>query len=241
VEVKIKALFLDVDGTLTVDRRSYALSLEAMYELRRAVELGVVITLVSSNALPIVVGLSRYMGLNGPSIGETGSLIYHSEWGLVALASRSAREPYLALLREFDEYVEDSWQNVFRLYEFALKLRDKYLERVREVLQELRDFVERRYPGFTVDYSGYALHVREVGVSKRRAVKYVLERLGIDPSEAAGVGDSYMDLEFLSELGLSAAVSNADEELKRGVTLVLSKPSGLGVAEFIRMILGGYV
>jgi len=219
VSSRVKALFFDVDGTLTIDRTSYRLSLEAIEALRRVVDSGIIVSLVSSNALPIVVGVSRYIGLNGPVVGETGCLVYSDEWGLVALADKPAREPYRALLEEYGEYVGDSWQNSFRLYEFALKLKKEYLHRAFELLSEMKGFVESRFPGFTVDYSGYALHVRPVNVDKKRAVLYILERLGIDPSEAGGVGDSYMDSSFLSVLGYSAAVSNADEELKRVLEL----------------------
>lgn len=230
----IKVLFLDVDGTLTEDRDTYNLEIDVIRVLRRVVEKGVVVSLVSSNAIPVVVGLSRYIGLNGPVIGESGCLVFHGEWGgLRALAQRSAFEPYRAILEYFGDFVYDSWQNRFRLYEYALKLRKEYSSSLGIVLDKIRGFLESRYPGFTVDYSGYALHVREVGVDKGKAVSYVLKSLGVDPVEAGGVGDSVMDTGFLRFLGLSAAVSNADEELKRNVSIVLSKPSGRGVIEFV--------
>lgn len=230
--VKIRAVFLDVDGTLTVDRESYVLDYDAITAIRRAVEKGVIVSLVSSNALPIVVGLLRYHGLNGVAIGESGSLVYMDN-DIIPLASKPAKEPYCALLEKYSVYVEDSWQNKFRIYEFALKLRMEHRNSWRKVISELRGFVEHSYPGFTVDYSGYAIHVREASVDKKRAVLHVLDKLGISPEEAAGIGDSVMDISFLSVLGLSAAVSNADEELKASVNLVLESPSGKGVAEFI--------
>lgn len=234
---RFKAVFLDVDGTLTVNRESYVLDLDAVKALRKAVESGILVSLVSSNALPIVVGLLRYLGLNGVAIGESGSLVYMDD-RVIPLASKPAREPYRALLECFKDYVEDSWQNSFRLYEFVLRLRKEYRSTWRSVVAMLRGFVEREYSGFTVDYSGYALHVREVGVDKKRAVLYVLEKLGLDPCEVAGIGDSVMDISFLSALGVSAAVANADEELKERVHVVLSKPSGKGVEEFVYDYLG---
>lgn len=238
---RVKALFLDVDGTLTTDRAGYSLSLTAVQALRQAVRGGLIVSLVSSNALPVVAGLSRYIGLNGPTIGESGCLVLHDGWGLIRLTLRSAREPYLDAAEKFKNYVESSWQNEFRLCEYALRPREKSRDKVLEIWSAIREYVERKYPGFTVEYSGYALHVKPADVDKRGAVLYVLNRLGIDPYEAAGVGDSMMDTSFLRALGLSAAVSNADEELKRAVSVVLSRPSGDGVAEFIERIISGQV
>jgi len=235
--VGLRVLFLDVDGTLTVDRESYDLDLDAVLALRRVVKSGVLVSLVSSNALPIVVGLSRYIGLNGPVIGESGGLVYCEEWGIVDLGDRPGFEPYRAVLSEFSECVEDSWQNRFRVYDFAVRIKRDCRSRDRDVYERIRDYVESRYPGFTAEYSGYAVHIHSVFVSKKRAVLYVLEKLGVSPGEAGGIGDSLVDESFLSVLGYSAAVSNADEELKRAVRFTLSNPSGRGVVEFIERVL----
>lgn len=234
----VKAVFFDIDGTLTIDRSSYVLSIEAIVALRKLVEKGIVVSLVSSNSLPVVVGLGRYIGINGFSIGESGCLIYSDKTGLIYLSNLSAKHIYVELLDQYGDLVENSWQNAFRICEFALKLRREHRDRAFQVLSKLREHVESRYPDFTVDYSGYAFHIRPRSVDKGRAVLEVLNRLGVDPMEAAGVGDSYMDSAFLKYLGLSAAVSNSDEELKRSVSIVLSKPSGLGVAEFVELITG---
>jgi len=232
-------LFLDVDGTLTTDRMSYDLDLEAVEALRRAVRSGVIVSLVSSNALPIVVGVSRYIGLNGPVIGESGGLVYSNAWGIVELADKVALEPYRAVLRVFSECVEDSWQNRFRIYDFVVRVKSMCRSREWEVFESIRGFVESEFPGFTASYSGYAVHIHSTSVDKGRAVLYVLERLGVSPERAGGVGDSLVDVSFLSVLKYSAAVFNADEMLKRAVKYVLSKPSGKGVVEFIERVLSG--
>ena len=237
----ISVLFLDVDGTLTTDRRSYDLDLEAVEALRRAVKSGVIVSLVSSNALPIVVGLSRYIGLNGPVIGESGGLIYSDMWGIVELADKVAFEPYRAVLRVFSECVEDSWQNRFRIYEFVVRIKSVCRSREWEVFESIKGFVESEFPGFTASYSGYGVHIHSTSVDKGRAVKYVLEKLGVSSECAGGIGDSLVDVSFLSVLNYSAAVSNADEVLKKAVRYVLSKPSGKGVVEFIEKFLSGFL
>lgn len=237
--MRVRALFADIDGTITENRSTYRVSIDALIQLRRLADAGVVVAFVSSNALPVVIGLQRYLGLNGPSIGETGSLVYYDAFGLVPLASASARDAYLDVVSSLPEYVSDTWQNKFRLYDFALKVakgRDG-----REAYERVKEYVERKYKHVRVGYSGYAIHLSPADASKGRAVKFVLERLGIDPSEAVAVGDSAMDADLLKSVGLGVAVGNADEELKRVAGLVLDGPSGLGVAELAKLILEGKV
>lgn len=234
----IKIIFVDIDGTLTIDRDSYLLDMEAVAALREAASRGIKVSLVSSNAIPVVIGLSRYLGLGGPAIGESGNLIYMGKGGILRLSNRSARHVYEDLLRSFSNCVEDTWQNEFRVIEFALKLSPTCLDRAREVVAEMREYVRKKYEGFYVRYSGYAIHVGPEEINKGVAVRRVLQLYGIDPSEAAAIGDSEMDIDMMREVGVSVAVSNADEELKAACKVVTRGPSGRGVAEFVRDILG---
>jgi len=64
-----------------------------------------------------------------------------------------------------------------------------------------------------------------------------MEKLGINPDETLGVGDSHMDWEFIKITKYKAAVSNADPELLEKVDINLSKPSGEGVIELVEKIL----
>jgi len=107
------------------------------------------------------------------------------------------------------------------------------------VFRMIKEYVEAKYGDVEVGYSGYAIHLVPKGVNKGVAVKYILDRLNIDPSQAAGVGDSIMDVEIMRQVGYSVAVGNADEELKRACSIILKSPSGRGVLEFVKMILEG--
>lgn len=234
----IRIIFTDIDGTLTINRDSYFLDMEAVAALREAVSHGIKVSLVSSNAIPVVIGLSRYLGLEGPAIGESGNLIYTDKGELIKLSNRSARRVYEDILGSFNECLENTWQNEFRLLEFALKLSPTCVSRAKEIVAELSDYVKKRYSGFSVRYSGYAIHIGPEDVNKGTAVRKVLQLYGIDPSEAAAIGDSEMDADMMKEVGASIAVGNAEEELKRACRIVTRGPSGKGVAEFIRSILG---
>ncbi|MBQ9327482.1 MAG: HAD hydrolase family protein [Solobacterium sp.] len=58
------------------------------------------------------------------------------------------------------------------------------------------------------------------GVSKLTGVKEVLAKHDISLDECVGFGDNNNDIEILSQVGISVAVSNGSEQLKEKVTMV---------------------
>lgn len=235
--MKIKLFATDIDGTLTTSRSSTIFCLEVIEKLQQLEQKGVKVTLVSSNALPIVVGLRKYLGLSGPAIGETGSLIYWDSDTIIHLTKYSAMNALNDVLKVFNKYVTGSWQNMFRIYDYAVKIREKYLEKAREIYNEIRSYVENKYDYVRVGYSGYAIHLTPKDVDKGKALKYIVEKMGLDREEVVCIGDSIMDLDFIKECGVGVAVSNADNELKKHVNIVVEKPSCYGVIELIKDIL----
>ncbi len=234
---QVRLIATDVDGTITIDRGTTALHLEAIKYMRLLEESGVYVVLVSSNALPIVVGLKRYIGLRSPCIGETGAYAFFDDRGVIGLSKLSAREALEDVLERFGEYVVESWQNMFRYHDFALKIRRGYRDRAWEVYGMIRDWVMGRYEYIRVGFSGYAIHLTPVDAGKGRALEYVLGELGIGAEEALAVGDSFMDAELYRVVGTGVAVANADQELKREADIVLTRPSGAGFVELAHMVL----
>ena len=53
------------------------------------------------------------------------------------------------------------------------------------------------------------------GVSKAAAIKILAKKLGVDKSEIAAIGDSNNDLEMLKSAGMSIAMGNAIEQVKK--------------------------
>ena len=235
--MKIRLAAFDIDGTLTVDRDTAVLHLGAINSLRKLDESGIVVVLVSSNALPIVVGLKKYLGLRGPAIGETGALIYYDPGTIVSTTKHTAKQALLDALNEFKEYVYETWQNMFRYHDYALKIKPEHKRRDREIYEMIKEYLEKKYPYIKVGYSGYAIHLTPRDTGKGKALLHIMEKLGISPNEALGVGDSHMDWEFIKITKYKAAVSNADPELLEKVDIKLSKPSGEGVVELVEKIL----
>jgi phosphoglycolate phosphatase (TIGR01487 family) len=234
---KIRLVAFDIDGTLTIDRRSSILCLDAIRALRILDKNNIAVVLVSSNALPIVVGLKKYIGLSGPAIGETGALIFFNEKEIVSTTKYSSREAYEDVLVRFNEYVYGSWQNMFRIHDYALRIKKEYLVRAYEIYEQIKNYVEKHYDYLKVGYSGYAIHLTPKDTGKGKALRIVMERLGIRREETVGVGDSMMDLEFMEETGIKVAVGGSDKELVEKADLVLEKPSGQGIIDLVKMII----
>jgi 3-deoxy-D-manno-octulosonate 8-phosphate phosphatase (KDO 8-P phosphatase) len=73
---------------------------------------------------------------------------------------------------------------------------------------------------------------------KLPAFRRILERRGIDPAEAAFIGDDFPDMGIMRLVGLPVAVGNAVPEIARVATLRLQKRGGHGaVREFTEHLL----
>jgi 3-deoxy-D-manno-octulosonate 8-phosphate phosphatase (KDO 8-P phosphatase) len=66
----------------------------------------------------------------------------------------------------------------------------------------------------------------------------ILDRHGLNPSEAAFIGDDFPDMAVLRVVGLPVAVGNAVPEIRAACSLRLSKTGGAGaVREFAELLL----
>ena len=73
---------------------------------------------------------------------------------------------------------------------------------------------------------------------KLPAFRRILERHGIDPAEAAFIGDDFPDLAVMRIVGLPVAVANAVPEIVRISRLCLTRHGGRGaVREFAELLL----
>ncbi|MBR7889472.1 HAD-IIIA family hydrolase [Marinomonas sp. A79] len=66
--------------------------------------------------------------------------------------------------------------------------------------------------------------------NKAAAFAELVARLGIDPSQAAYVGDDVIDLQVMPKVGVALCPSDAHVLLKRHCPIVLTKAAGEGVA-----------
>ncbi len=228
-------LVADLDGTITEDRGTYRVPLEALEAARRLQEAGVLLGIVSANAIPVLAGVARYLDIRGPVIGETGCMAYYRE-ELIHLCRESAREAAELVERDFKGQLRPSWQNVYRHHDFAFRIApgvepSDLVARIRERL------VEAGFESIHVGYSGFAIHLTPLEKGKAYGFREACRLAGVDPSETAAIGDSDMDVPMLELSALPIAVSNADPRVKSVARIVTRRPSGYGFSEAVDLIL----
>ena len=79
----------------------------------------------------------------------------------------------------------------------------------------------------------FFLEVTKLGIDKGVAIKKLAENLKISIDEVIAVGDSFNDLPMLKVAGLSVAVDNANEEIKKQVDFITKSNNDGGMAYLI--------
>ncbi len=231
----VKVILLDIDGTLTRDRDTEALEPEAITAVQGIVG-RYVVGLATGNALVVTQALARYIGLprGSPLIAENGCLVdYNGEINELC-EDLNLRDVALRLMKVIPG-LRPTYQFNYRRFDVTLWAPDEPYDLVNTVKMELRKMnLEGKV---RVSHSGYALHLQPINSSKAVGIKYVCNAMGVDCSDVAYIGDSDTDIEAVEVVGYGVAVSNATDELKKRARIVLEKPSGKGVVEFIRYYL----
>ena len=73
MDTEISALAVDIDGTLTDEKRR--ISLTAVEALRMVEDAGIPVILSSGNVLPIAYGIGSMIGTSGPIVAENGGVV----------------------------------------------------------------------------------------------------------------------------------------------------------------------
>ncbi|MCS7386036.1 MAG: phosphoglycolate phosphatase [archaeon GB-1867-005] len=235
---KVKAIAVDVDGTITDE--SGALHLEAIKALREVKEkTSVKIVLASGNAYPVLMGLARYLGNVDLVIAENGGvvgfqnnfkIIGRPEIGLKARKLVSSKLGYM---------LYESWQNKFRFVDFAFKLKRGY--NWNEALEKVRQLIENEVPEATAAFSGVAIHVKDKVVNKGAGLIMAAKLLRLSPMDFLAIGDSDVDVEMMIKAGIGIAVANASEKAIKVAKIITKNPRGQGFAEAVKMLINAKI
>ncbi len=219
---EVKALAVDIDGTLADDRRR--VSLEAVAALRKVQDSGIQVMLASGNVLPIAYGLSNYLGLTGPIIAENGGIVFHCGKVWTLGDQEKPKEAYEHLRKEME--AERLFTDKWRETEVGLR-REVDLEKVKRVLEGW---------DVEVETTGWAVHIMSKGMNKLVGVRKAAELMNLTVMDIAAIGDSDNDEMMIRECGWGIAVGNAFDGTKRAASFVAKKKNGSGVVEGLKWL-----
>lgn len=229
--MKIEAIAVDIDGTITDDKRKICIS--AIESLRAAEKAGIPTIIVTGNVINYAYATEVLIGCSGGLVAENGGMIFKEGYNNNAveiLVNREYIEKADAHLKEKlgkDYSKHASHDNNYRATEIVF-----YKTIQREIIEDaLKDyeFIDE----LEIYDSGFALHVTDKRVNKGSSLKRLCEKNGINMDNVMAIGDSENDEDFLKEVGVKVAVGNADDTLKEISTYVCEKNFGDGVAEAI--------
>lgn len=214
----VRALITDIDGTLTdQDRRIYFPAIEAVSQLRAR---GFPVLFASGNVLPVILGLQRFLGLQGPIIAENGGLLYYGGDRVERLCRRS-----VAL-------------QAYRVARRTLPVRRLFTDRWRETEVALESNVDPRKVeravrglGVKVESTGFAIHLFEPTGGKLPAATRALRELGLSLSDCLVTGDGDNDVELLRAAGVAVSFPNGSKRARDAADLVTERSYGAGFLE----------
>jgi HAD superfamily hydrolase (TIGR01484 family) len=212
--MRFHVLACDYDGTLAHDGRVAPETLEALRRLR---ESGRKIVLVTGRRLDDLESVGPDLGAFDRVVAENGALLYSPGSRDVEVLSEPPPEAFLQALRArgvddiaVGKSIVATWQ--------------PHAQAVLDAIQELG--VELQ-----VLFNKGAVMVLPSGVNKATGLAIALERLGLSPHNAVGVGDAENDHALLAACEVGVAVANALPALRERADLVTSGDHGTGVAE----------
>jgi Cof subfamily protein (haloacid dehalogenase superfamily) len=108
----------------------------------------------------------------------------------------------------------------------------------RDVLSEAEKLMDERCPSFHYTFAGLKyVDVTAQNVNKCSALEILVGHLGLSAAEVAAIGDQPIDVPMLECSGISAAMGNAVDRVKRSAKLVAPSNDEDGVAWFVDYLL----
>lgn len=235
--VKIDAIAVDIDGTITDSKRRLCNS--ATEAIRKAEKIGVPTIIVTGNLVTFGYATATLIGSTGGVVCENGGVIFKEGinnnrvklLGDKTYVNKANKHLINKLGTKIEKLIteDDSYRETEITYY-------KLIER--EVIEDaLKDFKD--LDKIQLYDSGFAIHLTDRNVNKGTGLKYLCDNTGINVDNVMAIGDSENDLDFLEVAGLKVSVKNAEDALKDKSDYVCKNPYGDGVAEAINKFVFG--
>ena len=209
----IKFMVLDVDGTITDQNR--IISPEAIKSIRRGLENGLQISLVSGNVIPVMYGLKTFLGINAPVFGENGGIMYYN--GKIEKFFEKSKPfqflEYISGKSSVKSYFTNQWRETSAA--FSMNPEDE-------------GFVSAEAEKWNLEIvdSKFTWHIMNPGQNKGYALGIIKEQFGLNWDDIMVVGDSDNDNSMFSLPVKKACPYNATETIKSMSDYVSSESYG---------------
>lgn len=236
----IRLIVFDIDGVLT-DGEAQALDLNlleqlaSMNRLARANPDRPAVTLCTGRPAPYVEMMLQAIDGHLPAVFENGAGLYlpdsyrflpHPALG-IDVGLRSVRSRIQSsIVQAGHAYFQPGKEYSLTLFANRPEETDKLHHWTSSALDSLNDSVD-------LVYSSSCLNIVPRGIHKGKGVDFLASQTGYQADHMLGVGDSDVDLQFLSQVGFSAAPSNANPEIKQLVQYVSPHPTSAGVRDIL--------
>jgi HAD superfamily hydrolase (TIGR01484 family) len=218
--MKFEALAVDYDGTLATDGVVEDTTLDALKRIRAS---GRKLILVTGRIIEQLVVVFPQMSLCDLIVADNGALLYEPHTGEKTRLTEPPSQEFIDELArrgvrpiEVGDIIVATWEP----HESTV------LETIRDLGLELQ-----------IIFNKGNVMILPTGVNKATGLQAALERLQLSPLQTVGVGDAENDEAFLKLCGVSVAVDNALEVVKKQVQIVTSGARGAGVIEIIERLL----
>jgi phosphoglycolate phosphatase (TIGR01487 family) len=219
--MKIKALAVDIDGTLT-ENGNGMIHLGSLSMLRTVERLGLRVIYVTGRSSIEAYILSVFGGTTRIAVGENGGVVTSSPHEHKLLADKSYSEKAY-------EFLKSRIDNV-KIKPVFPRMTEVVLERTFDITAATQVLKESNLPVIIVD-SQFAYHLNHESINKSVGFKVALEVLGIKPEESIAIGDSETDVPLFDVCGYSITLGNAAKDVKASAKHCVNGRDGYGLVE----------
>jgi hypothetical protein len=258
---KIKLLALDIDDTLVY--RAGKVSERNLKAIAAAREAGVYVTLATGRGYFGSSRVVKELDLDTYIVNYGGAMINDAKTDLPVFTTELENELVQEIMAMADEmglhshlyqgdgivcskphpYANNYVSLLDLPFEVDPELQNKVWKNVPKVLiitepervEELLPIFEKHFEGrvcVSASSPGF-IEFNRLGANKGSAVAWIAEKLGIEQSEVAAMGDNTLDYEMIEYAGIGAVVENGNEALKAIADVIVPSCTEDGVAHFI--------
>ncbi len=219
--MKVKALAVDIDGTLTEDGNGM-LHIGSFSMLRTIEKAGCRVIYVTGRSSLEAYILSMFGGTTRIAVGENGGVVTTGPHEHKLLVDKSHSD------RAY-EFLSKRIDSVKKKLVFT-RLTEVVLERTFDVTIAAQLLKESKLPVIITD-SKFAYHLNHESINKAVGFKAALEGLDITPEESIAIGDSETDIPLFNSCGYSIALGNAEDNVKVYAKHTVNNNDGNGLVD----------